>query len=88
MADAGFQPEHLVSKVVEVLANDLHQIDNDTENTLIQMANVTSQSTQILPQILQQMQQMKMLMAQMQTRLNNGGSANSTGGGNKVPFWI
>ena len=33
-------------------------------------ANVTSQSTQILPELVQKMQQMQPLIAQMQTQLN------------------
>ena len=61
MADSGFQLEHIVEKVVEGLENVLKRKYNDTEENLFQMTNVTSQSTQILPQLLQKMQQMQTL---------------------------
>ena len=80
--------------MLEGIANVLHPKDNDNEDTQIQMVNPTSQPTLMLPQLMQQIQQMQILMEQMKTQLNNsnknGGSDNSTSGGNninKVPFW-
>ena len=101
VVDSGFQSAHIVSQVVEGLANLLNPTEDDTENTSFQMANATSQYTQILPQLVQKMQQNQTLMDQMQTQLNNnnlnGGTDNSMGGastlvagmggGNKLPFW-
>ena len=63
MVDVGFQSEHLVEKLVEGIANVLHPTYNDNKETLIQMEKATSQPTQILPQLLQQMQQMQIVLA-------------------------
>ena len=43
MVGAGFQSVH-ISQVLEVLANVLQLTDDDTEDTLFQMENATSQS--------------------------------------------
>ena len=58
------------------------------------MENSTIQSTQILPQLLHQLQQINTLMAHMQTQLNNtnkngGNDSNNWGGNksNKIQFW-
>ena len=49
----------------------MHPTYNDNEDTPIQTANETSQSTQMLPQLMQKMKQIQTLMAQMQTQLHN-----------------
>ena len=58
------------------------------------MGNETSQYIQVLPQLLQQIQQIQTLLAQMYTQLNNankngGKDSNNSGGNNsnKVSFW-
>ena len=95
MTDAGFQSANLVEKVVEGLSDVLQPADDDTEDTLFQMANATNQSTQMLPQLVQQMQQMKMILAQVQTHFKNNNkngnncvNYNSTNGDNNrgTPF--
>ena len=80
--------------MVESLANVLHTTDNDNEDTIIKTENPTSQSTQMLHQMMQQKQQIHIIMSQLQTHLNNpnknGGHYNNTSGGkkrNKAPFW-
>ena len=55
--------------MVEGLAKFLQPTYDDTGDTLFQMENATIQSTQILSQLVQQMQQMKTLMVQMHTQL-------------------
>ena len=71
MVDVGFQSENIVAQVVEVLANFLQATYDDNKDNIIQMANETSQSTNISPQLMHQRQQMQILMAQTQTQLNN-----------------
>ena len=58
MVDAGFQSTNIVAQLVEVLSNFLQPTYDDNEDTLLQMENATSQSTQILPQLMQQIQHM------------------------------
>ena len=94
MINAGFQSAHILEKAVEGLTNVLHPEDDDTKDNLFQMENATSQSKKILPELVQQMQQIQTLMAQMQTQLKNnnenGVNDNKTGVGNKsnkVLFW-
>ena len=74
--------------MVEGISNILHPTDYDTEYTSFKMANATIQATKILPQLVQKIQQMQTLMAQIQNQLKrtnkNGGNYNSTGGGKRV----
>ena len=73
--------------MVEGIAIVLHPTDDNSEDAIIQMVNETIQYTQMLPQLMHQIQQMQTIMAQMQTKLNNtnknGGNDNNTSGGNK-----
>ena len=73
--------------MVEVLINVLQSKHKDNEHNIIQMANVTSQSTQILTQLLQKMQKMQTFRVHTQTQLNNtnknGGNDNNTSDVNK-----
>ena len=71
VADAGFQSENIVAHVVEGISNVLHSTDNDNEDNIIKMENETIQSTQMLPQLMQQMKQRKTLIAHIQTKLSN-----------------
>ena len=91
VVDAGSQSAHFVAKVVQGIANFLQKTDDDSEETLLQISNETSQSTQILPQMVQKTKQMKTPMIQIQIQLNNnnnsGENDNSNGGGKTVPFW-
>ena len=89
-----FYSARIVVQVLEGIANFLQPTNNDTDDTWFTMANVTSQSTLILTQLVQQMKQMQSLIAHLQTKLNsnnkNGGNDNNSSGGNKsnkVPFW-
>ena len=95
VTDAGFQSANLVEKVVEGLSDVLQPAENYTEDTLFQMENATNQSTQMLPQLVQQTQQMKMILAQVQTHFKNNNkngnncvNYNSTNGDNNIrtPF--
>ena len=63
MVDVGFQSENFVAQVVEGPDNVLHPRENDNEDTLIQTTNTTIQSTKMLSQLMQQIQQTQTLMA-------------------------
>ena len=63
VVDVGFQSENFVAQVVEGPANVLHPRENDNEDTLIQTTNTTIQSTKMLSQLMQQIQQTQTLMA-------------------------
>ena len=93
MVDAGFHSENIVAQVVEGLANVFYPEDDDNKDNIIQMDIATSHTTQMSPQLLHQMQQIKTLMAHIKTQLNNtnkhdGNDKNTRGGNksNKVPF--
>ena len=51
-----FFNQNILAQVLEGLNNIFQPTGNDNEDTLIQMYNVTSQSTQMLPQLIQKMQ--------------------------------
>ena len=57
--------------MIEGLANVLKPTDNNNKYTLVKMKNETIHYTQILPQLVQQMQKMHKLIAHIQTKLNN-----------------
>ena len=63
MVDAGFQSENIVVHVVEGLVNVLQLTEDDNVDNIIQKANETRKYTQILPQLMQQIQKMHTLMA-------------------------
>ena len=46
-----------MEQVVEGLTNVLNPTEDDNEDTIIKMANKTSQSTHMLPQLMQKVQQ-------------------------------
>ena len=72
-----------MAQVVEGISNVLQPKENDTEYILFQMDNTTSQSTQILSQLVHKMKQIQTLMAHINTKLNSnnkkGGNYNNTG---------
>ena len=93
MADEGFLSTNIVEQVVEGIANVLQPNENNKKDNPIKMVNTTSQSTQIVPQLMQQIHQMQTLMSQIQNQLKNtnknDGNYNNTSGGNKsikLPF--
>ena len=63
MVGAGFQLVNTVAQVIELLTKVLHPTYDDNEDTLIQMVNAISQCKQMIPQLMQKMQQMPTLMS-------------------------
>ena len=76
LQDTNLNHANLVKEVVEGVQQAFlpSTSEDGTDDLLLQVANAATQSSQVVPQLVQQMQQMQALMMQMQEQLNSSPS--------------